>query len=171
MKMKKWIAAALMATVWMACQEQEAVSEFTGNETTYALTAGSAYAVSGTLTLKERKDGFTSVVIELTGTDGLAKHPVHLHRGTIATPGAEVAALLAPVDASTGKSETLLTQLADETPVRYADLGELEACIKIHLSDVGEGRDVILAGGNIGASFTKTLANGRQQAMEVCKSE
>ncbi len=168
--MKKWIAVALAVT-FAACQEQETVSEFTGNETTYELTAGSGYAISGTLTLKERKDGFTSVVIALTGTDGLAKHPVHLHKGTIGTPNADIAALLTPVDAGTGKSETVLTQLADETPVRYADLAELEACIKIHLSDVGEGRDVILAGGNIGAAFTKTLANGRQLGLEVCKSE
>jgi hypothetical protein len=98
------------------------------------------------------------------------KHPVHLHLGTIATEQAAVAALLSPVTASTGKSETLLTKLADDTPVMYKDISNLEACIKVHLSDEGAGRDVILAGGNIGASYVKGLSGGRMAGIAVCGS-
>lgn len=166
----KGLASILLVVVLLACQEQEAVSEFTGNEHTYELIAGSEYDVSGTISFKERVDGFTTVSILLNGTDGSAKHPVHLHLGTIATPNADVAALLSPVVAATGVSETLLDRLADDTPVRYSDLTKLEACIKIHLADSGPGRDVVLAGGNIGESYVKELSSGRQ-GFSVCKSK
>ncbi|MEI9920586.1 MAG: hypothetical protein WDO14_17610 [Bacteroidota bacterium] len=165
----KGITSILFAVVLLACQEPEAVSEFTGNEMSYALVAGSEYDVSGTISFKERVDGFSTVEIALKGTDGTATHPVHVHLGTIATDGAAVAALLSPVIASTGKSETLFTKLADDTPIMYKDIVNLEACIKVHLSDQGAGRDVILAGGNIGAAYVEGLSGGRQ-AFSVCKS-
>lgn len=165
----KVFAPILFLVVLLSCQEPEGVSEFTGNELTYELVAGSDYDVSGTISFKERVDGFTTVNIQLKGTDGTAKHPVHLHLGTIATPQASVAALLSPVDASDGSSETLLDRLADDTPVKYSDISKIEACIKIHLSESGPGRDVILAGGNIGESYVKELSAGRQ-GFAVCKS-
>lgn len=166
----KGIIAILFVGVLLGCQEPEAVSEFTGNELTYELVAGSEYNVNGSISFKERVDGFTTVKIHLSGTDGDAKHPVHLHLGTIATPQAEVAALLSPVTASNGISETLLNRLADDTPVKYKDLTKIKACIKIHLSDNGAGRDVVLAGGNIGESYIEELSAGRQ-GFAVCKSE
>ncbi|MDZ7650572.1 MAG: hypothetical protein U5K54_27420 [Cytophagales bacterium] len=90
--------------------------------------------------------------------------------GDLATPGADVAALLNPVDSKTGMSETILTQLADETNISYADLIQLEACVKVHLSDTGPERDIILAGGNIGKSVAKAVSSGRI-GVEACKSE
>jgi hypothetical protein len=165
----KVFAPILFLVALLSCQEPEGVSEFTGNELTYELVAGSDYDVSGTISFKERVDCFTTVNIQLKGTDGTAKHPVHLHLGTIATPQASVAALLSPVDASDGSSETLLDRLADDTPVKYSDISKIEACIKIHLSESGPGRDVILAGGNIGESYVKELSAGRQ-GFAVCKS-
>ena len=166
----KGIASILFAVVLLGCQEPETVSEFTGNEMSYELISGSEYDVSGTISFKERTDGFSTVVIALNGTDGDAKHPVHVHLGTISTDQAAVAALLSPVLASTGKSETIFTKLADDTPIMYKDITNLEACIKVHLSDEGAGRDVILAGGNIGASYVKGLSGGRMAGIAVCKS-
>jgi hypothetical protein len=81
-----------------------------------------------------------------------------------------VAALLSPVNTRTGISETVLKQLADESEVSYSDLIKLNACIKIHLSDVGPERDIILAGGNIGASMAKSIESGRT-GFVPCKSE
>ena len=92
------------------------------DETTYALQKSSAYDINGTLTLKERKDGTATVLVELTGTDGVAKYPVHLHLDDLSINGTDVAALLNPVLASTGKSETRIDKLADETSITYADL-------------------------------------------------
>jgi hypothetical protein len=167
MKRVIWVWIGLIS---VACQESENTSEFTGNEITYALQQGSEYEVSGTVVFKERRNGTTTVAVSLTGTEGNDKLPVHLHLGDLSAADADVAALLSPVDAKTGKSETLLTNLADETAVTYSSLLQLEACIKIHLADTGPGRDVILAGGNIGESFTKSIANGRR-GIGVCKSE
>lgn len=166
---KLWIFALL--TVFAACQDTEnALTDLTGNEITYALQAGSVYPVSGTVTFKEKKNGTTLVIVALTGTEGNTLHPVHLHMGDITTPDAEVAALLNPVKGNIGKSETTLEFLADETSVTYSALMEYNACIKIHLADSGPDRDIILAGGNIGSAFNNASGKGRGE-FGVCKSE
>lgn len=168
--MKSVLGIVLSGMIWLSCQENENTSEFTGNETTYSLQSASQYNVSGIVTIKERRDGTSTVLVNLQGTSGDSKLPVHLHLGDIASPGADVAALLSPVSAKTGISETTFSQLADESAILYADLIKLEACIKVHLSDVGPERDIILAGGNIGQSVAKAAASGRI-GVGVCKSE
>ena len=155
---------------FVGCQENEAIKDdFTGNEVVYSLQSGSTYPISGTATFKEKKDGNTSIVIELTGTEGNIEHPVHLHLGEISAPGTEVAALLNPVLGSTGKSETPFTMLADETTLKYSQLLEMNACIKIHLAASGPDRDIILAGGNIGSADGARMAGGTE--IGICKSE
>jgi hypothetical protein len=167
--MKHFIGFLLVAVV-MSCQDIEPPADFTGYETTYELVSASVHGVKGFVTFKERVDGHATIVIELSGTAGEAKHPVHLHFGNLSTPQAEVAAMLNPVVAMTGKSETTITALADETPVTYADFSSLRACIKVHLGDSGPERDIVLAGGNIGLSYTESISSGRQ-GFAVCKSE
>ena len=168
--MKNVVGFLGMLFLAIACQDAVPVSEFTGNETTYALQKASSYDVNGVVTLKERKDGTTSVLVQLTGTSGDAKYPVHLHLGDLSQTGAGVAALLSPVIGAAGKSETKVNQLADETSIKYADFIKLDACIKVHLSDTGSERDIILAAGNIGTAVSKTAAGGRV-GISVCKSE
>jgi len=160
----------LMVLALIGCQDVEPPTDFTGYETTYELVSGSIHDVKGIITFKERIDGFTTVVISLSGTSGEAKHPVHLHLGNLTTPQADVAALLNPVVAKTGKSETTLASLADETRVAYADLTALRACVKIHLSDTGPERDIILAGGNIGQSYVEEISTGKQ-TLAPCKGK
>lgn len=154
----------------VSCRESEQTSAFTGNETTYSLAQASAYKVTGAVTFKERKDGATTVEVNLKGTEGEIRYPVHLHLGDIATPSADVAALINPVYGKTGKSETILSQLADESTITYASLVKLNACIKVHLSDRGAERDIILAAGNIGIAATNSLTNGRV-GIAPCKSK
>lgn len=168
--MKNLSFLLVFSVLLISCQENVNTNDFTGNETTYDLQSASQYNISGIVTLKEKRDGTTEVVVKLAGTSGESKLPVHLHLGDISTPGADVAALLSPVNAKTGTSETILKQLADETPVSYSDLIKLNACVKIHLSDVGPERDIVLAGGNIGASMAKSIENGRT-GFVPCKSE
>ena len=167
-RIMKKIIAGLVLILFVGCQENEAVkTDFTGNEVVYSLQGASIFPISGTATFKERKDGNTTIVIKLTGTQGNIEHPVHLHLGDIASPGAEIAALLNPVKGNTGKSETTFTMLADETAITYSQLIALEACIKVHLAADGPDRDTILAGGNIGE-----LANARTDGeITPCKSE
>ena len=44
---------------------------------------GSTYPVSGTIVFQERRDGKITAAIQLNGTDGNVKHPVHLHLGNV----------------------------------------------------------------------------------------
>ncbi|HMQ00521.1 MAG TPA: hypothetical protein PKC24_12125 [Cyclobacteriaceae bacterium] len=154
-----------------SCQENTDNMQFTGREHTYALLSGSVYQVSGTVTFKEKTDKSTLVIVNLEGTEGTAEHPVHLHMGSIDMADAEIAALLLPVKGQTGLSETLLRELGNGHAITYEELLLVEANIKIHLADVGPERDIILAGGNIGAAFEKEVSKGRRGAIEVCKSE
>jgi len=162
----------VMCGLFAACQPaaNDVVSDFTGNETTYDLQSGSTHGVTGTIVFKERKDGQITSNIKLNGTSGTQQHPVHLHLGNLSTPDADIALLLTPVNAATGTSTTLISRLADESILTYAQLKNFEASVKIHLGDVGADRDVILAAGDIGLSFTKANPGGRT-GIATCKSE
>jgi hypothetical protein len=165
--MKHMKYAALLVGLLVACEEKEIdSSEFTGKEVVYSLLAGSDYVVSGTVTISEQKDGRAFIVTQLSGTEEGLTHPVHLHIGSLGTVDAEVAALLTPVLGSTGRSETTLARLANESPITYNELLELTACIKVHLAESGAGRNVILAGGNIGMGANDAAA---RSFMAVCK--
>jgi hypothetical protein len=96
--------------------------------------------------------------------------PVHLHFGDIGADKAQVAAQLKPILGKTGKSETVLTMLADESPVTFNDLKTLEACVKIHLAASGENKDIILAAGNIGSAAINQNP-GSRLSIGLCKSE
>ncbi|MFZ6011860.1 MAG: hypothetical protein ACOYXT_16075 [Bacteroidota bacterium] len=170
--MKKLFGAITMIGSLVACQEHEAInSEFTGNESVYPLMAGSTYPIHGTVTFKEKNDGSALVLVAISGTEGDIKHPVHLHLGNISSPDAAVSALLDPVLGKTGLSETHLTRLADESPISYAQLVDIDACIKVHLAEAGPDKNIILAGGNIGKAAANDINNGRAATMSVCQSE
>lgn len=163
--MRRW---GFIFLLLVACEEKSVQKEvFTGNEVVYNLQAGSAYAISGVLTLKEKTDGSTLVSIVLDGTEGDVQHPVHLHMGNLGEADAAIAALLQPVEAKTGKSETILKQLADESAITYTELVQLSASIKIHLAEAGPGRDIILAGSNIGTAISSN-SNARS-GIAVCQ--
>lgn len=160
---------ATLLTIFYACQDSEVVNDFTGNEVTYSLQQGSEFAVNGSVTFKERKDGAITATISLSGTEGTEKFPVHLHLGDVSEPDAEIALLLAPVQASTGQSETIIRQLGNEETINYEQLLKLSASIKIHLGETGPERDVILAAGNIGTAATTNITG--RTTISVCKSE
>jgi hypothetical protein len=167
--MKRLLAFLSVVSILFGCQENVSVSDFTGNESTYSLVQGSNYPVNGSVTFLEKRDGSAIVRVTLTGTESSLEHPVHLHLGDITTPDAEVAALLNPVNGSTGTSETELKILADESIITYAQLIQLNACVKIHLSASGDGKTVILAAGNIGSAFSESQSNGRT-GISICNS-
>lgn len=160
----------IVALTW-GCQDQgtDTVKEYTGTQTVYPLQAGSEYEIDGTVTFRERTDGTADIDVALSGTEGNSLFPVHLHLGDITTDGASVAALLNPVLGKTGKSDTHLKILSDESTITYKQLVALNACIKVHLSDSGPNQDVVLAGGNIGKAAADNLSSGRV-GIAVCKS-
>lgn len=128
-----WILAAGVCVI--GCQGNESVeSEFTGREMVYPLVQGSEYDVQGTVKFKERKDGTSIVAVALTGTEGIAEHPVHLQPGNISKTGTDLAAQLNPVTGSSGQSETMLVRLSDESPVTYNELVNMDACMQERVS-------------------------------------
>ncbi len=171
--MKKLIYVLFLSGfgVFTSCQDSGTVeeSDFTGNEASYALQAGSTYPISGTATFKEKRDGSTLIVVTVSGTEGDLQHPVHLHLGNIGAPPADISALLNPVFGKSGLSETTLNKLADESSISYKQLIDLNACIKIHLSSSGPDKDVILAAGNIGEAAADV--SGGRIGNSTCKSE
>jgi len=169
--MKKVIWSVLAVVFVAACQDNEtSKSDFTGREVTYALFAGAEYDIDGTATIQEKNDGTAFVSIILSGTEGDLEHPVHIHLGNLSEPGAAVFANLNPVLSKTGKSETHLTQLADESSITYQQLIDLYACVKIHLSASGPSKDIILAAGNVGSASDDDTSTGRL-GFGSCKSE
>lgn len=169
--MKKLFIIFGMVVGIYACQENDSAKKsiYTGNESVYPLLSGSAYSIDGKVTFKERTDGTADIIVAIKGTEGDVHHPVHLHLGDMSIDGASVAALLTPVFGKTGKSETHLTRLVDESSISYKDLVKLNACIKVHLSDLGTGKDIVLAGGNVGIAAASSSTS--RIGMATCKSE
>ncbi len=117
--MKSWILGMATLISVLACQENQEkeilLGEYTGNEASYPLLQASVYHVNGSVTFKEKLDGSTHATVALFGTEGSVEHPVHLHLDNVTAPDAEILALLNPVAGKTGKGETELSKLLDET--------------------------------------------------------
>jgi hypothetical protein len=171
--MQKWIIGFLACALLAACNTMDDTpinKDLTGKRMTYTLEPGSTYDIHGTVVIEEKIDGTPLITVSLEGTEGNIEHPVHVHLGDISTPDAAVYANLTPIVGKVGSSATNLHYVANETAISFKDLLRLNACIKVHLSAAGPAKDVVLAGGNIGAAFTKALTSGRT-GFSNCKSE
>ena len=169
----RYLALVIVLGLGLSCSDdspQMADVVYTGNETSYPLASASEFNAGGSAVFKERIDGGTDVLITLDKTFNMGEFPVHLHFGDIGTDQADIASLLVPIDGGKGSSITTISMLSDESKITYSELNALEACIKIHLSATGEGRDVILAAGNVGKAFASGASNGRT-GIGVCKSK
>ncbi|QSE98959.1 hypothetical protein [Fulvivirga lutea] len=160
----------IVSLIWItSCNEEEEVSDYTGNQVTYDLIQSSDFPIQGTATFRERRDSNIELLIELTGTEGEIEHPAHLHYGDVSTSDAEVAKLLLPVRGTSGKSVTIFNRLNDETLITYNDMLTFDGHIKVHL-DGGANKSTILASGNIGSAYTKNPSTGRKDVSD-CKME
>ena len=170
---KSYLLLVILIGFGVGCSDEDpqVIDEiYTGNESTYPLQSASEFDITGAATFKERVDGGTDVSIVLDKTFDTGEFPVHLHFGDVATDKAEIASLLLPIAGNNGTSMTTIFTLSDESKVTFNDLKEFDGSLKIHLSATGEGRDIVLAAGNIGKAFTASATNGRV-GMGVCKSE
>jgi len=152
LKRFNYLVLIAFASIFVSCNNDETDPDaLTGRSVTYPLFTGATEGgYEGDVTFAERKDGFTLLKIQLTGPTGTSKFPAHLHEGPYSID-ADMAAMLVPVDAATGKSETLLKQLANGTEISYSELIDYNGHIKVHLGD-GDDKSVILAYGNIGSN-------------------
>lgn len=160
--MKKYSLVFLAAFVGAIVSCKEDVPDpaaLTGESISYPLFSGAEeWGYEGEAVFAERADGFTLITISLNGPAGTRLFPAHLHEGSYSHE-ANMAAMLNPVDATTGKSETLLKQLASGESVSYAEMINFNGHIKVHLGD-GDDKNVILAYGNIGSNpATASRAN------------
>lgn len=149
---KLFFSFSVLIIIGFACDDDTAEPmALTGLSVTYPLFSGSAeWGYEGDVTFSERKDGFSVIDINLTGPKGTSKFPVHLHFGSYSAE-ADMAAMLLPVDASTGRSKTFISELASGVEITYAELANFNGHIKIHLGD-GDDKNVIIAYGNIGSN-------------------
>ena len=153
-------------------QSEQEASEYTGDEITYTLFQGTdTYDISGTVTLREKVDHSTEIDIQLNGTEGGIYHPSHFHLGDISLEDSDIAALLTPLNGETGSSTTHLTTFGDGTTVTYESILAMEASIKVHLSDDAVGKDIVLAGGNIGEAFEKNKDLTGKVSIAICSSD
>jgi hypothetical protein len=119
------------------------------NERTYALDSLSNSGVSGTVMFKKQNAQTTLVTLQLSGTQAGSTYPAHIHSGA-AGSGGPIVVNLTPVDGSTGKSETMVTELNDGTDMTYEQLIDFDGHVNVHQS--ATQMDVIIAQGDIGSN-------------------
>jgi len=156
----KLYSALLLTLFFVACStDDDMTTEFTGNEMVYNLTPESTYySGSGTVTFRERIDNGVTIDIAMDPTGSGGTHPAHLHYGTFDIPDAEMAAMLTPVDATTGTSSTTIYKFLDDTEVTYNDLMNFDGSIKVHLDD-GANKKVVIAATNIGLNASMDISD------------
>lgn len=103
--------------------------------------------VKGTATFAKASDTETTITVELSGTPATGDHPMHIHTGSVATPGG-IYVTLTNVDGNTGKSVTTVSKADDGTAVTYEDLLEFDGYINVHLS--ADDLATVVANGEVG---------------------
>jgi len=152
MKKLVMLSMGLLSGLYFGCQENETnPSALTGKSVSYSLFTGDEeWGFQGEVTFSERVDGLAVITFDLSGPRDVSQFPAHLHYGSYSVE-ADIASMLTPIDGGTGRSETLITQLANGQKIAYSELLEFNGHIKIHLGD-GDNKNVILAYGNIGSN-------------------
>ena len=150
----------LILLVISACSDDDGlVSDFTGNEMVYNLVSDPQYYNGdGTVTFKERVDEGVTIEIDMEPTGSGGFHPTHLHYGTYDIPDAAMAAMLTPVDATTGSSTTTIYQLLDASKITYTDILSFDGSIKVHLDD-GANSKIVLTATNVGLNASMDISD------------
>ena len=107
--------------------------------------------------------------ISLLGNNGDAgtTYPAHLHFGSYDSPDAVIAAMLTPINGSSLKSKTIVSNLSNNTVLDFESLKVFDGHLKVHLAGEGPDYQVILVSGNVGQSASSS-ANFDSSKIEVC---
>ncbi len=119
----------------------------TGESKTYTLMEKDVDGINGQITFSKRMNGNTLAVIELDGTPDGGVHPAHIHMNSAAESGS-ILVSLNPVDGSTGRSSTNISQQDDGSTFDYENILTSNAYVNVHLSMSSLG--TIVAQGDIG---------------------
>ncbi len=123
----------------------------TGNQMIYDLSELNASGINGSITIAERKSGFSLATIRLDGTADDGDYPAHIHENDITTGGGIVIDL-ENVDGDTGMSQTHIEKNNADASITYANLIDFNGHVKVHLSPDNLG--AVVAGGDIGSNAT-----------------
>jgi hypothetical protein len=128
-----------------SCQQED----LTKNKS-YNLHQANMNPTRGEVIFTELAPGKLQVDILLKSSIEGVMHPAHLHFGSVREIG-ELAYVLNPVDGTTGKSTTIMDQVAlsNGDIFTYDILGQMNGSVKIHMND-SYFRDRVLSFGNIG---------------------
>lgn len=129
---------------------------FTGNDVQYTLDSRNSSGVSGTVTFKERNDGTTLGILDLSGTPQDGNHPAHIHQNS-ASEGGPIVISFNNVDGTSGQSRTQIEEFDDGSAVTYQDITNYDGYVNIHLSPDDL---TVVAQGNIGSNGTDTGEGG-----------
>jgi len=150
LKYSIWI---VVLTFLMSCGAEQD-DPYTQNSKSYPLVAGSDFDYQGQAIARELRGGGVELEVVLSGQRSSVPYfyPAHLHFGAYDSPGAPMAQMLAPVDARTLESKTVITQLHDGSVMDYNRFISFNGHIKVHLAEDGPDYNTILVVGNIGAN-------------------
>jgi hypothetical protein len=123
-------------------------SMLTGDFVVYTLAEQNSSGIDGVVRFAEFMDGSTLVTVLVSGTtNGI--HPAHIHVNSIAHGAQPAAVTLNSVDGLTGVADTVVTALADNTPITYDELIVFNGYVNVHTSPT-VGTPV--CGGDIGGN-------------------
>ncbi|MAD97519.1 MAG: hypothetical protein CMB99_09370 [Flavobacteriaceae bacterium] len=147
LKIKSLVILLSIFFLTISCNDDSEGTMLPMESKTYQLSEVGNSGVSGTAKFTDRSDGSVLVELMLMGTPQNGSHPSHIHFNT-AAEGGGVAIGLNPVNGATGRSETIVNQLEDGTPISYTDLLNFDGYINIHLS--ANDLATVVAQGDIG---------------------
>jgi hypothetical protein len=153
---KFWMLGLFVVLCFAGCKNYDDDATPQNNSQSYTLSELDSSGVSGTVTFTKVNTESTKINIQLMGTQAGNSHPAHIHSGK-ASEGGPIVLDFNPVDGATGKSETMVTQLNDGTPITYEELIKFNGHVNVHKSATELA--VMIAQGNIGANSTSTTPN------------
>ncbi len=160
MKPIKYFLLALTLVFLWSCEE-DTVSEFTGSEMSIPMISGDVQGnvTNGILTIRERTDGLAQIEIIVENVISNAQHPVHLHYGSLDDDG-NIATLLNDLveTNNTGRSVTILQDLANGEQIMYSDLLVWNGSIKVHFEASGPLENELIVSTNIGLNQSENAA-------------
>ncbi|NMM46929.1 hypothetical protein [Marinigracilibium pacificum] len=138
------ISLMLLSAFLFSCSEEENTRQIE-----YSISPNGDFQTGGKITVREIENGI-KIIINFEGGVNGEFHPAHLHFGKWDQEGV-MAAMLNPVNGTTGVSETEVKVLSNDATLDFDSFLTFDGSIKVHPDD-GDNRKVIMAYSNIGAN-------------------
>lgn len=141
------LAMLLVLTLCITGCEDDDGPSLTDDNTVYTLGPKSNPGINGNVTFSRQSDNSVLVTIQLSGTQAGGNHPAHIHADNAIT-GGSIVLDLTNVDGASGRSETIVTEMNDGTPITYEELIGFDGYVNVHAS--ATDLSTLIAQGDIG---------------------